>query len=101
MVKKGSKSLTYGAQHECTSSSVLGGKRSQLLSEVGALLVVAHPDIEVSLSPHLSGLALLLVRQPEAVYHPTHSLTSPFSQVQCFSSVYKLQALQVSVYDVT
>ena len=60
----------------------------------------AHPDIEQYLSPHLSGLALLLVSQPIAVYHLTHSLTSPLRQVQWFT-VYKLQVLQVSVYDVT
>ena len=39
--------------------------------------------------------------QPVAVYHLTHSLTSPFRQVQCFNTVYKSQPLLVSVYDFT
>ena len=46
-------------------------------TEVGALSVVAHPDIRQCLSFLFFGLALLLVSQPAAaVYHLTHSITS-------------------------
>ena len=45
-------------------------------TEVGALSVVAHPDIGQCLSFLFVGLALLLVSQPVAVYHLTHSITS-------------------------
>ena len=41
-----------------------------------ALSVVAHPDIGQRLSFLFFGLALLLVSQPVAVYHLTHSITS-------------------------
>ena len=62
-----------------------GSARSRLVlgantfspTEVGALSVVAHPDNEQSLSfLFFFGLALLLVSQPVAVYHLTHSITS-------------------------
>ena len=45
-------------------------------TEVGALSVVAHPDIGQCLSFLFFGLALLLVSQPVAMYHLTHSITS-------------------------
>ena len=38
--------------------------------------MVAHPDIGQCLSFLFFGLALLLVSQPVAVYHLTHSITS-------------------------
>ena len=45
---------------------------------MGALSVVAHPDIGQCLSYLLLGLALLLVSQPVAMYHLTHTITSSF-----------------------
>ena len=54
-----------------------GGVHSRLVlgannlspTEVGALSVVAHPDIGQCLSPHLSGLALLPASQLAILYH--------------------------------
>ena len=40
--------------------------------------MVAHPDIGQCLSFLLLGLALLLVSQPVAMYHLTHTITSSF-----------------------
>ena len=40
--------------------------------------MVAHPDIGQCLSYLLLGLALLLVSQPVAMYHLTHTITSSF-----------------------
>ena len=40
--------------------------------------MVAHPDIGQCLSFLLFGLALLLVSQPVAMYHLTHTITSAF-----------------------
>ena len=40
--------------------------------------MVAHPDIGQRLSFLLLGLALLLVSQPVAMYHLTHTITSSF-----------------------
>ena len=40
--------------------------------------MVAHPDIGQYLSFLLLGLALLLVSQPVAMYHLTHTITSSF-----------------------
>ena len=40
--------------------------------------MVAHPDIGQCLSYLLCGLALLLVSQPVAMYHLTHTITSSF-----------------------
>ena len=60
-----------------------GAARSRLVlgantfspTEVGALSVVAHPDIGQRLSFLFFRLALLLVSQPVEVYHLTHSIT--------------------------
>ena len=46
--------------------------------------MVAHPDIGQCLSFLLFGLALLLVSQPVAMYHLTHTITSAFYMVNIY-----------------
>ena len=52
--------------------------------------MVAHPDIGQCLSFLLLGLALLLVSQPVAMYHLTHTITSSFLWIIYTSKAHSL-----------
>ena len=60
----------------CPSRLVLG-TNTLSPTEVGALSVVVHPDDGLCLSFYPFGLALLLVRQPTAVYYSSLNIPLP------------------------